>query len=182
MGNLPNLIISSQDGQVAGHYLSVMGASDAWNQASESNDCLPFPLIQICWSIGGPIMTLALPWGTVSPGEGGGEEVDGGCHLEGLLETSPQLNSPGTTPDQQISWPSLPPRPGPYRTTNKLKLCHISNFLLVLLYLLKLLKPLIFSAQPAVYDFLIFIRWCTVVSKYQTVHTVWFVEKISDVH
>ena len=32
------------------------------------------------------------------------------------------------------------PQPGPYRTTNKLKLCHISNFLLALLYLLNLLK------------------------------------------
>ena len=35
--------------------------------------------------------------------------------------------------------PACPP-PGPYRTTNKLKLCHISNFLLALLYLLNLLK------------------------------------------
>ena len=32
------------------------------------------------------------------------------------------------------------PQPGPYRTTNKLKLCHISNFLLALLYFLNLLK------------------------------------------
>ena len=109
------------------------------------------------------------------------EEVDGGCHLEKLLETSPQLNSPGTKPDQQITWPSHTPWPGPYRTTNKLKLCHISNFLLALLWLLKLLKLLIFSAQPAVYDFVIFIRQCTVVSKYQTMCTVQFVEKISDV-
>ena len=29
VGNLPNLIISSQDGKVAGHYLSFLGAADA---------------------------------------------------------------------------------------------------------------------------------------------------------
>ena len=47
------------------------------------------------------------------------------------------------------------PQPGPYRTTNKLKLCHISNFLLALLYLLNLLKLLKFSVQTAMYNFLI---------------------------
>ena len=45
-------------------------------------------------------------------------------------------NQTGSTdhPTQPTPWP------GPYRTTNKLKLCHISNFLLALLYLLNLLK------------------------------------------
>ena len=94
--------------------------------------------------------------------------MDGGCDVVQLPETLSCLNSPGD-PD----YPTRPaPQLGPYRTTNKLKLCYISNFLLALLYLLNLLKLLIFSVQTAVYDFLIFIRQCTVVSKYQTVHTV----------
>ena len=82
VGNLPNLIISSQDGKVAGCDLSFLGASDAWNQASQSNDCPPILPFQICGSIGGPTMALALPWGTVGPGEGGGEVLVGSSSVE----------------------------------------------------------------------------------------------------
>ena len=48
----------------------------------------------------------------------------------------PWLNSPGTKQDQQTTWPSPPP----HQVLTGLKLCHISNFLLALLYLLNLLK------------------------------------------
>ena len=109
VGNLPNLIISSQDGKVAGHYLSFLGTSDTWNQASQSNDC-PFILhIQICGSLSGLTTALALPWGTVGPGEGGGEVLVDSSSVEGQAETTPWLNSPGTKQDQQITWLSLPP-------------------------------------------------------------------------
>ena len=70
----------------------------------------------------------------------------------------------------------------PYRTTNKLKLCHISNFLLALLYLLNLLKQCAdccvwFSHfYQAVHN-----AQCTMVSKYQTMCTIWFIQKILDV-
>ena len=109
VGNLPNLIIFSQDGKVAGHDLSFLGTSDAWNQASQSNDCLFILPIQICGSIGGLTMALALLWGTVGPGEGGGEVLVGSSSVEEQAETTPWLNSPGTKLDQQITWPSLPP-------------------------------------------------------------------------
>ena len=182
MGNLPNLIISSQDGQGGKTcYLSSLGTSDAWNQASQSHDSLPILPFQICGSIGRLTMAPALPWGTVSPGEGGGEVLVGSSSVEEQAETAPWLNSPGTRWDPEISWPSPCPQLSPYRTTNKLKLCHISNFLLALLYLLNFLKLLKFSAQTAVYDFLIFIRQCTMVSKYQTMCTIWFIQKILDV-
>ena len=98
-GNLPNLIISSQDGKVAGCDLSFLGTSDAWNQASQSNDC-PFILpVQICGLIGGPTMAPALLWGTVGPGEGGGEALVGSSSVEEQAETAPWLNSPGTKLD-----------------------------------------------------------------------------------
>ena len=108
-GNLPNLIISSQDGQVARHYLSFLGAADAWNQASQSHDSPPILPFQICGSTGGPTMALALLWGTVSLGEGGGEALVCSSSVEEQAETTPCLNSPGTRWDPEISWPGLPP-------------------------------------------------------------------------
>ena len=139
VGNLPNLIISSQDGQVARCDLSFLGASDVWNQASQSHDIPPILPFQICGSTGGPSMALALPWGTVSPGEGGER-----CWLVAALWKSRLRLLPGWTLQQpdgiQRSPDPAHPWLGPYRTTNKLKLCHISNFLLALLYLLNLLK------------------------------------------
>ena len=109
VGNLPNLIISSQDGKVAGCYLSFLGAADVWNQASQSHDSPPILPFQICGSTGGLTMALALPWGTVSPGEGGGEVLVGSSSVEEQAETMPCLNSPGTKLDQQITQPSPPP-------------------------------------------------------------------------
>ena len=135
VGNLPNLIISSQDGKVAGCDLSFLGASDAWNQASQSNDCPFILLIQICGSIGGLTTAPALLWGTVGPGEGGGEALVGSSSVEEQAETAPWLNSPGTKQDQQITQPSLPPNQVLTRPP-----INISNFLLALLYLLNLLK------------------------------------------
>ena len=108
-GNLPNLIISSQDGKVAGHYLFFLGTADAWNQASQSNDCLFILPIQICGSIGGPTMAPALPWGTVGPGKGGGEVLVCSSSVEEQAETMPCPNSPGTKLDQLITQPSPPP-------------------------------------------------------------------------
>ena len=140
VGNLPNLNISSQDGQVARHDLSFLGTSDAWNQASQSHDSLPILPFQICGSTGGLTMALALPWGNVGPGEGGGEALVGSSSVEEQAETMPWLklsrNQMGSR--DLLTWPT--PWLGPYRTTNKPKLCHISNFLLALLYLLNLLK------------------------------------------
>ena len=140
MGNLLNLIISSQDGKVAGCYLSFLGAAGVWNQASQSHDSLPILPFQICGSTGGLTMAPALPWGTVSPGEEGGEVLVGSSSVEQQAETLPCLNSPGTKTGSTDQPTQPAPQPGPYRTTNKLKLCHISNFLLALLYLLNLLK------------------------------------------
>ena len=108
-GNLPNLIISSQDGQVARHDLSFLGTADAWNQASQSHDSPPILPFQICGSTGGLTMAPALPWGTVSPGEGGGEALVCSSSVEEQAETAPCLNSPGTRWDPEISWPSPPP-------------------------------------------------------------------------
>ena len=107
-------------------------------------------------------MAPSLHGAAVHPGEGKGVSVDGGCHQEKLPETLPCLNSPGTTSDHP-TWTA--PGPGPYRTTNKLKLCHISNFLLALLPLLELL---IVSAQCAGYDFQICLSAHYMIS---TVHT-----------
>ena len=52
---------------------------------------------------------LALLWGTVSPGEGGGEVLVGSSSVEEQAETTPWLNSPGTRWDPEISWPGPPP-------------------------------------------------------------------------
>ena len=82
-GNLPNLIISSQDGKAAGCYLSFLGAADVWNQASQSHDSPPILPFQICGSTGGLTTALALLWGTVSPGEGGGVISGGFGYLIG---------------------------------------------------------------------------------------------------
>ena len=60
--------------------------------------------------------------------------------LEEQAETVPCLNSPETKTGSTYHPTQPTSQPGPYRTTNKLKLCHISNFLLALLYLLNLLK------------------------------------------
>ena len=108
-GNMPNLIISSQDGQVARCDLSFLGAADAWNQTSQSHDSLPILPFQICGSTGRPTMALALLWGTVGPGEGGGEVLVCSSSVEEQAETVPCLNSLwNPTWDPEISWPSLP--------------------------------------------------------------------------
>ena len=109
VGNLPNLIISSQDGQVARCDLSFLGTADAWNQASQRHDSPPILPFRICGSTGGLTMALALLWGTVSPGEGGGEALVCSNSVEEQAETVPCLNSPGTRWDPEISWPSPPP-------------------------------------------------------------------------
>ena len=70
---------------------------------------LPILPFQICGSTGGLTMALALPWGTVSPGEGGGEVLVCSSSVEEQAETVPCLNSPGTRWDPEISWPSPPP-------------------------------------------------------------------------
>ena len=85
-------------------------------------------------------MALALLWGTVSPGEGGGEALVGSSSVEeqawdhALAELSRNQMGSRDLLTQPTPWL------GPYRTTNKLKLCHISNFLLALLYSLESLK------------------------------------------
>ena len=127
VGNLLNLVICCQDGSVEGCDHSVLVLLAAWNQAAKSYACPPQSL-QNLWS-GVQTEALSLHGGIVHPGEGGGVKVDGGFHLEKLPETLSCLNlsrskgAPGY-PIQNAPWP------GPYKTTNKLKLCHFFYFLL----------------------------------------------------
>ena len=128
VGNLPNLVSCSQDGSVAGNHHSVLVLLATWNQAAQSDASLPKSL-QNLWS-GVQTEALSLHGGTVHHGKGGGGKVNGGFHLEKLTwDLMPWLNlsrskgAPGYL-IQNVPWP------GPYWTTNKLKWCHFSHFLL----------------------------------------------------
>ena len=141
VGNLPNLIISSQDGQVARHVTSL-----SWAQLMlEIKHHKPMIAHLSCLSRS---VDPLVDW----------QQLQHCCEELSVLEREEERYwlvaalwksrlrlHPGWTLqepdwDPEISWPGPPPNSGPYRTTNKLKLCHISNFLLAPLYLLNLLK------------------------------------------
>ena len=126
VGNLPNLVSCSQDGSVAGHHHSVLVSLAAWNQAAQSYASPPQSL-QNLWS-GVQTEALSLHGGTVCPGEGGSKGwwwLPSGKVTWDLALA--ELSRSKGAPDHLTQ---TVPQPGPYRTTNKLKLCHFSYFLL----------------------------------------------------